>query len=270
MASTPPLHQLLLVVLVCAVSCCLPLHALDAKCAVYLRNWQARPERTAVVLPILGNTAHNSTICRWTFEQVELSYINWRVCYQLSADRVHTCPQHCLRDAADATVYGSFPYSANSSVCLSAIHAGLLSSPAGGAVILERFYPADWSGTATQSIFPLGSHVGSHSNGVQSEEVPEEWRPLPSPLLSHSFTVRSRGAVASQRQTAPFSARSGHSHVFFTHLSSDRRHYQHHLIIGGRNATHYMVSEPHPSLAIMAASALLCCRSTQLMRCCCL
>ena len=205
------------------------------------------------VLPWLDNAAFNLTICSWSFSQFEQSYRKAIACYGYPRFNVHTCPKHCLRaalpqagqlDPVQARVYGSFPYHANSSICLAAIHAGVITSEQGGGLFIDRFFPADWSGGSSQTVFPHGSWAASLSNGVQTEAVPSGWHSMPSALLAYSWTVRARGVVASQRQTAPFSPRAGHlllslpnvASGAFTSLPSW------HLVIGGMNATHYMVS----------------------------
>jgi hypothetical protein len=147
------------------------------------------------------------------------------------------CPPNCL-SMVDPTVavYGSFPYDGHSSICLAGIHSGAIDDRVGGAVRRTRIFPMDWSKSSTQTIFPYDSYKASYSNGVQSLEVPIEWRPLPSNGSSDSWTVASRG-LRVHRHTAPFSPRSDHAHVStawgWTFGDVD-------LIIGGRNATHRM------------------------------
>ena len=154
-------------------------------------EYRAAIEPTQVVLTILRNTAYNASICSWTFAQHEDSYVNWVACHNQGRQSVHTCPVHCLRAAntsSAAAVLGSFPYHANSSICLSAIHSGIIGDQDGGAVLIQRFYPESWDKDSTQAIFPHDSHRPSYSNGVQSIEVPSQWRPVPSALDSFSFT----------------------------------------------------------------------------------
>ena len=220
------------------------------------RDGVAAGPEPRVLLPILGDAAFDARLCEWTFAELELGYANWRPCHHQGRHSVHTCPRHCSRVAATAPVFGSFPYHLNSSICLAGLHSGVISDDRGGAVLIERFYPATWSGDAAQTIFPHSSHLASLSNGVRSLEVPVEWRPSPSPPLSFAFTVRTRGAVASQRQTAPFPPRAQHLHLRFDQ-GYDLDHFVHHLIIGGRNATHYL-NVHHTHTYIPPASLRLC------------
>ena len=151
------------------------------------------------------------------------------------------CPPDCLTAASstNASVTGSFPYHPSSSVCLSAIHCGLLNSSAGGAVFFTPFYSESWDESALQ-LYPHNASLGSLSHGVQSLPVPQPERPLT--LDAISFVLHSRGAVFNQRRQAPWPARAGHAHISFDrHLEQHRRQlWAFHLIIGGRNATHYM------------------------------
>ena len=180
--------------------------------------WAPLP-RTAMAF--LNTTHYNLASCQFSFGAHEAAYAPFQTCYHQSRVAVHTCPRHCLRayhdDPAGSHVYGSYPYHARSSICLAAIHSGVISSEDGGALFVDRFWPEDWSGSEdTQTIFPRGSHLGSDSNGVQSERVPQLWNPVPSLLSNYSWTVRSRGVIASQRQFAPFSPRAGHVHTTLT------------------------------------------------------
>jgi hypothetical protein len=152
---------------------------------------------------------------------------------------------------------GSFPYHGNSSVCLAAIHSGLIRNEDGGGVFLTRFWPETWANDSTQTIFPHGSNASSVSNGVQTQHVPPSWYTVPSPLKSYSWTLQPRGVVASQRQTAPFSPRAGHAAVNIQRIAawnpgrSIPCYYHDHLIIGGMNDTHYMndvTTEPHAAV----------------------
>ena len=85
-----------------------------------------------------------------------------------------TCPPGCaqlLTGSADGPLYqprlfGSYPYHSSSSICLAALHSGLISASEGGGVFVSRFYRQDWSGTDNQTIFPFTSALGSVSNGV--------------------------------------------------------------------------------------------------------
>ena len=147
------------------------------------------------------------------------------------------CPANCTQQVLTfdvgtsvshfPPVYGSFPYHGRSSLCLAAIHAGLLSAEKGGGVFVSRYYPADWSNSSTQTIFPHTSSLGSTSNGVRSEDVDGGWYSVPSNRSSEwSYTVRGRGDFVAQRQQAPWGARAGHLHQL---LQGDRLHL--HLIM---------------------------------------
>ena len=150
------------------------------------------------------------------------------------------CPPHCFRLIAaqqvqQPLVFGSYPYDVLSSVCMSAVHSGVIDETVGGAVLVEWFWPADWSNSSTQTIFPHGSERGSLSNGVQSAAVPAERIPLPANSTDRSFTVWTRGLRLGQRRVAPFSPRSGHLHVHYEPLYAVSIL----LVMGGRNATHF-------------------------------
>jgi len=191
------------------------------------------------VLAYLHNRHYNRTICQWTFEQFELSYELELICFNMPRVNVHTCPMHCLRalDHPASHVYGSSPYHANSSICLAAIHGGVLLNEEGGGLFLNRYLPQDWSNSSTQTEFPFGSTAASFSNGVQSEEVPADWVNVPAKRTDYSWTVRSRGVVANQRQTAPFAPRFGHFHLRLSRIAS-------HFIIGGTNGHDYFNDVP--------------------------
>jgi hypothetical protein len=204
------------------------------------------PPRVTPALRMLNNTQYNATVCAWTFEQFEASYLNVRPCGAVALVNVMTCPEHCLRALEDpkappAFVLGSFPYHPSSSLCLAAIHAGLITDEAGGGFFLDRFYPETWNGDDTQSIFPHGSYLGSLSNGVQSEEV-MGYTP-PSFLSEYSVALRPRGFLASQRQTAPFSPRAGHLAVNI--IRNDPSMLYIVLVIGGRDDSRYYNGQPH-------------------------
>ena len=146
----------------------------------------------------LHNTAFNLTHCLWTFAQLSASHYNDVPCFHMGLVNVHSCPQHCLRalsiDPDHARVYGSYPYHSASSVCLAAIHAGIITDEAGGGLFVERFYPETWNNDSSQTIFPHNSSASTLSNGVLTSPVSLiEDLPLPSPLTSHSWTVRTRG-----------------------------------------------------------------------------
>ena len=205
----------------------------------YCNTSAARPhvQRVDAVLYELGNTQYNATVCGWSFSQLLESHANDCPAFFLDALTVHTCPQHCLR-YLEGRVYGSFPYHGNSSVCLAAIHAGVLSDEEGGGLMADRFYPLSWANDSTQTVFPHQSSRSSLSNGVLSLPVPHDWHSVPAPLQSFSWTVRSRGAIERQRQQAPYSPRAGHVHYTYTWQVGELL--ATHLVIGGHDATQYL------------------------------
>ena len=162
----------------------------------------------------------------------------------------YLCPPNCLLSPTPSQpplVQGSYPYSPASSICLSAIHSGLLSPTAGGSVFVSRFYRNDWSNTSSQSIYPYTSAQPSTSNGVSSQAVPPTSYTVPSTAEEFSYTVRGRGELVRQRRLAPFPPRSGHLHVafpdysLFTFSLGPRTPYpDYHLIMGGYNSTAYL------------------------------
>ena len=150
------------------------------------------------------------------------------------------CPAGCInstRGDNNTRVIGSFPYHPSSSVCLAAIHSGLMDDAQGGTVWLSLFFSQTWDEQAVD-IYPFSSAQGSWSNGVQSEAV---LLPSPPTLDDFSCVVHSRGTVFNQRRQAPWSARAGHVHVAYdgANLIGGPR-VGFHLIAGGRNATHYL------------------------------
>ena len=165
----------------------------------------------------------------------------------------HYCPPRCLHHAppssntnSSGVVYGSYPYSPSSSVCLSAIHCGLLNVTVGGSVFVSRFYRHDWSGGETQTIYPFSSSQGSTSNNVSSVDVPPTSFDVPSNGSVYSFVVRGRGEIAVQRRSAPFPPRSGHVHAAFSPKYGAALpppwplFNSWSLIIGGHNGSHYL------------------------------
>ena len=186
-----------------------------------------------------------------------LRNVSWRT-YTDAGARVplrHRCPPNCIAamqegcrsggtsrtPAGGAAVIGSFPYHPNSSVCLSAVHSGLVDDATGGAVLPSLFFSQTWDSN-TIDIYPHGSQSGTCSNGVQSLDVP------PSELASltihsYSFTLHSRGTVFNQRRWAPWTPRAGHLHlarnVFMQWDGLNYYRHGFHLVCGGRNATHY-------------------------------
>ena len=195
------------------------------------------------VLYELRNMGFSVAHCVWSFEQLQASHSNDVPCFHMGPVNVHTCPQHCLRalqaDPQHARVYGSFPYHRSSSVCLAAIHAGIIADEAGGTVLVEPFYPLTWNNDSSQTIFPHQSAFPTLSNGLLSLPVSAiEAVSVPSPLTSSSWTVRTRGLSGRQRQFAPFSPRAGHAHVSMEIVQGFIAGQQ--LIVGGHNETHYM------------------------------
>ena len=202
-----------------------------------------------------GRSGFSAQGCTLTFADFVLAHATWFSCYHSSSVNVVTCPEQCLAAvplSSNASVYGSFPYHANSSICLAAIHAGVISAERGGGLFIDRFFPQDWSATETQTLFPLTSARGSLSHGVQSLDVPAAALLVPALEDSFSWTVRPRGIVPAQRQFAPFSPRSGHMHAWLYPQLQQRANwstgappgwesyrYNLHFIVGGHNATAY-------------------------------
>ena len=159
------------------------------------------------------------------------------------------CPANCSSSSSSSSssgiaVYGSFPYHGQSSVCLAAVHAGIIDDSVGGGVFVSRFYRHDWSNSSTQSIFPFTSAMGTLSNGVHSRDVDSSWYTVPSNASEWSYSVRGRGDYVVQRREAPFSPRVGHLQLTFKlwELTADYISYDWDalVIVGGRNATHYL------------------------------
>ena len=159
---------------------------------------------------------YNATVCGWSFSQLLDSHANDCPAFFLDALTVHTCPQHCLR-YLEGRVYGSFPYHSNSSVCLAAIHAGVLSDEEGGGLMADRFYPLSWANDSTQTVFPHQSSRASLSNGVLSLPVPHDWHSVPRPaavlLLDGAQPRRDRAAAAAGSLLAACGTRALHVHV---------------------------------------------------------
>jgi hypothetical protein len=174
------------------------------------------------------------------------------------------CPSGCLHQL-DIAVYGSFPYHRSSSVCLAAIHAGLIRAEAGGGVFVSRFYRQDWSNSSSQTVFPFSSSQPSYSNGVQSRQVDSAWHDEPADRTQFSYVVKGRGQSITQRREAPFPARAGHVHLTYSYLIGEvnvteswRRVV--HLIVGGYNATHYLVTNAAMATRCLRGSR---CQSTR-------
>ena len=100
-------------------------------------------------------------------------------------------------------VYGSFPYHPLSSICLAAVHSGVLNASLGGSVWVERFFSVEWD-ERNVTLYPFDSARGTLSQGVQSQAV-SALGETNLTLSSYSCTLHSRGAVFSQRRTAPWS-----------------------------------------------------------------
>ena len=137
-----------------------------------------------------------------------------------------------------AVVYGSFPYERNSSVCLAALHCGLMSNSSGGLISMSRMHAHEPT-SPTASIFPFESARGSYSNGVQSREVPHSWHSQPAGLYDWAAAPRlTVGVLIAERQIAPFSPRAQHSHTPSAYFAQTDFLGVAELIVGGHNATH--------------------------------
>ena len=206
------------------------------------------------------------TNCTWTFTQMDELYrmvmydSNVTVPIIAYQPLAATCPPGCLQqrstDPSLLRVFGSFPYHGSSSICLAAIHSGIINETTGGGAFISRFYRSNWSQSPTQTIFPFTSAEGTASNGVTSELVDPSWYSVPSDGTMFSYVVRGRGDFVVQRRTAPFPPRAGHLHQlwqlkriewFAPAVSVDyelsnplNRTYTVHLIVGGFNNTHYL------------------------------
>ena len=185
------------------------------------------------------------------------------------------CPAGCLSVDDGSRVQGSYPYSGASSICLSAIHCGVLDASLGGSVFVSRFYRADWSGGDTQTIFPHNSSIGVLSNGVNSSAVPSGSYTVPSTGSEYSYVVRGRGELLVQPRVAPFPPRSGHLHAVWPTqprgflADTQRLYYSFHLIVGGFNGSHYLNVSAH-STDCCSRSASGCCASRRSLPVCCL
>ena len=134
----------------------------------------------------------NLAACTLSFQQFADAHSDWIACYHAPTANVHTCPRDCLHAISlsphNATVLGSGPYHPNSSICLAAIHAGVVDAELGGATHVSRFYPIDWSGSDTQSIYPEQAASGSNGHGVTSLSVPAADNVRPAPQSSFSWS----------------------------------------------------------------------------------
>ena len=154
-------------------------------------------------------------------------------------DLHHSTP--VLPSPTPLPVFGSHPYHGNSSICLSAIHSGVVAEAVGGSVFVARFYRHEWGEAA--SIFPGASANASLSSAVLSQQVPPQWNPQPATAVSYSYTVRGRGEVVVQRRRAPFPPRSDHLHATFPPSALGltlNNLLESHLIMGGYNGTDYL------------------------------
>ena len=196
------------------------------------------------------------------------------------------CPPRCLdlaRNVSQAghgsfgSVWGSFPYHENSSVCMAAIHAGLISSVDGGWVLYERFgsfhqpvmldltspladkqssrflengtYRRILHNISREELFPFNSSQSSWSNGVFSLSIGPDGNSSQASdgtssltTADTSYTVFGRGTFVSARAHTPFAGRSGHAHVVApigrTEPFGPWPNF--HVVIGGKNSSHYM------------------------------
>ena len=227
------------------------------------------PVRTPLPRPALAHlnaTSFDHYACAFTFQQYEEAHADWATCFHAPEVNVHTCPRGCLQamhassnSSSAPVVLGSGPYHQHSAICLAAIHAGAVDEQQGGAVHVDRFWPADWSGGATQALWPGQAAQGSIVHGVASEAVPSSEVVTPADEQSYAWQVRRRGSAARQVQRAPFPPRSGHVHAVLTPQLQLRANwtangprtynwasidnvvsfnYSLHLVIGGRNDTH--------------------------------
>ena len=235
----------------------------------------------AVALSHLNSSGYDQYSCTFTFSEFESAHSDWVTCYHAPTVNVHTCPRDCLRsvDTAphSARVIGSKPFHGNSAICLAAIHAGVINSSEGGAVHVDRFYPADWSMSDSQTLYPEGAAQGSERHGVRSVDVPLPEVVTPAAESSYSWSVRPRGLVPRQVQQAPFSPRTGHVHAWLypqlqiraswstsprcwrhTECAEFSLNYTLHFIIGGKNATHYLndVGAHNPKLQLSICCAV--------------
>ena len=225
--------------------------------------------------------------CLYTFQQIRDAPVD--SCYTAGGyascqyAMSKCCPAGCLSlvrslsngTGSPAAVYGSFPYHGKSSICLAAIHSGLITDEQGGWVFYDAFsvhhqplvldltdpdadsarfvvdgrYQRVLANMSGLELFPYNSSLPSLSNGVQSLHAAAAYDygssslQLPNVTVADfSYTVHGRGSVVSAVSHPPFDARAGHVHVFNTmyvsaDMGSDRREF--YLVIGGRNATHY-------------------------------
>ena len=192
-------------------------------------------------LPLVGAAAVDE--CALSFSSFDSSLVLFQ--FRTVA---HHCPADCpallvnSSSTSSSYVYGSYPYHGRSSICLAAVHSGLIDATPGGSVFVNRFYRHDWSSTA--SIFPQHSAAASLSNGVRSRPVPPAWSPEPAGSDDWSYTVRGRGEWAVQRRSAPWSGRSGHLHTSLStatrSLTTTNHLLETQLILGGYNGTSYL------------------------------
>ena len=243
MSRTAPLHR--------------PTHPI-VLVVVMVLGWIYSSAPLVTAFPLHSTTAvasqWNVSACHVTFADIDtpsaFPFLNYRT---LS----FSCPPSCNAPSSPISppVYGSYPYSPLSSICLSAVHCGLLNDSLGGSVLVSRFYRHDWSNSSTQTIFPFNSSLGSLSNGVNASAVPSGSYSVPSNATSWSYVVRGRGELVTQRRSAPFPPRYGHLHISFPPSYNsplpDRPPpacKSVHVIIGGYNGQSYLndlwIAEP--------------------------
>jgi hypothetical protein len=195
-----------------------PLRAVSAKgLTVFLLTWLlvATQVSSAVVSDV---SPSEETDCFTAFDEFDARWLTadryGNVVSLLPYQQVATlCPAGCLAAArgrgSAALVWGSYPYHGSSSLCLSAVHAGVINDSAGGGVFVSYFHRHEWSDSKRQTIFPFTSAAGSFSNAVRSANVSTSWFNVLSNRTERSYTVRGRGELVVQRRQAPFSARAG-------------------------------------------------------------
>ena len=189
----------------------------------------------------LSSAPTEESLCLTTFAELDASTPLFP--YRSST---FSCPAHCDLLQPRPPVYGSYPYAGASSVCLSAVHCGVVSASQGGSVFLGRFYRADWSNSSSQSVFPNASALNSSSNGVASLPVPPAWNPTPAPASLWSYTVRGRGELLTQARRAPFPPRRGHVHVSSpllqlpTSSANASLYRSYHLVLAGYDGRRYL------------------------------
>ena len=204
-----------------------------------------------------------SDLCSTTFLQVLAAVTN-----KLRTAPPFRCPAGCLGLTAGsgAAVYGSYPYHANSSLCLAAIHCGVISEAAGGWLQCGRFgayrqpvlldltspqpdvsrvlsangsYRAVVADISGQELFPFNSSLPSLSNGVQTlhaaagDGCPSCTELRNTSAADASWVVWGRGVLVPAPAIAPWPARAGHLQAALLYSGIW-------LVVGGRNDSHYL------------------------------